>query len=85
MADARHGKCGKTFPNSSRVGHCGGCHETFVGLGAFDQHRIGQGKERRCLDLFDGIAEFWQDDRGFWHFGAKLTEEQKETMWGAKA
>jgi hypothetical protein len=27
-------------------------------------------------------ADHWQDEHGYWHHGAKLTEEQKAKMWG---
>ena len=85
----KHGKCGKEFPNGSRIGHCGACCETFVGLKAFDAHRRGEhGVDRHCEVLptywtdEDGNVRcgHWQDSRGFWHFGTRDdrfdTEEQ---------
>ena len=81
-----HPKCGKTFPDGSRSGHCSGCCETFIGLGAFEQHRDGDHAVRRfCKTLTDGEGGFWLDDRGYWHHGEKLTEEQKASMWGKAA
>lgn len=70
MSKVRCADCGTVFPNSHRVGHCGkgGCHETFVGLTAFDAHRVGQhGVNRRC----EIREKHWQDDRGFWHYGPR--------------
>lgn len=35
-----HGKCGKRWGGFNTC-HCGGCHETFTGITAFDAHRVG--------------------------------------------
>ncbi|NMR29937.1 FDXHR family putative zinc-binding protein [Crystallibacter degradans] len=79
-----HPKCGKTFPGGTQHGHCGECCETFSGLAAFESHRVGSHSEntRRCLNpaaevATDGTKPFWQDDRGYWHFGERMTDEQK--------
>lgn len=83
-----HPKCGKRFPSGSRAGHCAACCETFIGTAAFEAHRVGEHgtPERRCLTpetetASDGTKPFWQDDRGYWHFGERLTDEQKAKMW----
>lgn len=80
-----HPACGKTFPNGSRAGHCSGCCETFIGLTAFEKHRIGDHNvDRRCDTLTDGENGYWLDESGYWHHGPKLTDEQKAKMWGDK-
>lgn len=33
-----HGACRKTW-SGNRAAHCGGCHETFTGITAFDAHQ----------------------------------------------
>lgn len=60
--------CGEHFPNAATIGHCSGCCRTFVGLGAFDAHRVGKhGVDRRCE-----IGEkHWQDKKGYWHIGQR--------------
>ncbi|MEU4133626.1 FDXHR family putative zinc-binding protein [Streptomyces wuyuanensis] len=35
-----HGACGRWWTGTERS-HCGGCHETFTGLTAFERHRKG--------------------------------------------
>jgi hypothetical protein len=69
--------CGKQWPHTNRYGHCAaeGCHETFVGLGAFDAHRVGKHgtPDRRCE-----IGEkHWQDEKGYWHTGKRLEAGEK--------
>lgn len=35
-----HGACGKSWLQvGNQTGHCGGCHLTFSGLGAFERHQ----------------------------------------------
>lgn len=88
-----HPKCGKRFPGTVRFGHCSVCCETFVGLGAFEAHRVGEhGVDRRCeLKPYRSYTKeyphtevfgHWQDDKGFWHYGERLTPEQREKLWG---
>lgn len=61
-------RCDNRYPNNSRAGHCGGCHETFIGLGAFDAHRVGpHGPERRC----EVTVAHWADKSGHWHIGER--------------
>lgn len=36
-----HGKCGASWTGAGRA-HCGGCHETFSSLSAFDSHQRGE-------------------------------------------
>ena len=89
-----HPKCGKTFPGGSQAGHCGSCCETFIGLVAFEAHRVGSHSEntRHCQmqpyettsDEGKTIYGHWQDDRGYWHHGKRLTKDEKEAIWGTK-
>ena len=41
-----HPKCGKKYPANNTHGHCSRCHETFVGVTAFEE--LG-GEERQVL------------------------------------
>lgn len=74
-------RCGKRVPNSAY--HCGGCHETFIGLGAFDRHR----KRGACIiepvskDPFVDSG-FWVDGDGYWHSGKRMTAEEIEERFG---
>lgn len=62
------------------IGHCSKCHETFVGNTAFDTHfRRHEDGTTYCPPL---EGDWWQDDRGYWHKGKRLTEEQKQRIWG---
>jgi hypothetical protein len=73
--------CKKPFPHSERAGHCTACHETFIGLAAFDAHRVGEHgtPDRRCeLKPEESTGEkgqtaygHWQDERGYWHHGKR--------------
>lgn len=75
----RHGFCGKIVRNSAY--HCGGCCETFVGETAFVQHRRGmQCSTEPVKDPYAKGQGFWLDDEGYWHVGAKMTQEQKEKL-----
>lgn len=89
-----HPKCQKQFPNSSRTGHCSGCCETFIGIEAFDAHRVGNhGADRRCeIQPYettgdDGKVRYghWQDERGYWHHGKRLTQAEKDRIFGGRA
>lgn len=40
-------RCGAWWTGSGRC-HCGGCHETFSGLTAFDRHRTQDGEHGTC-------------------------------------
>lgn len=77
-----HGACGKTWDQKgNRSGHCGGtCHETFYGVTVFDKHR----KDGVCLDPRELPGPWWQDDDEQWHFGVRLTDEQKTAIWGER-
>lgn len=79
MTGILHPKCGKRFPNGSRAGHCAGCCETFIGNGAFEQHRVGDHETDRRCEIQGG---HWLDDSGHYHYGPRLTDEQKAKMWG---
>ena len=96
MSSAFHPKCGRRFPSGNRAGHCAACCETFIGQTAFEAHRVGEhGVDRRCIDLIaaadayemgeENAAPFWTDERGYWHHGAKLTDEQKAALYGKAA
>lgn len=86
-----HPPCGKSFPEGSRAGHCAACHETFVGGAGFDNHRVGKHgtPDRRCeIKPYETVNEqgvtiygHWQDDRGYWHYGKQLTDEEKKAIF----
>lgn len=88
-----HPSCGKTYPSNNTAGHCAACHETFIGLSAFDAHRIGEhGNNRRCeIQPYETPTEtgtrygHWQDKRGYWHHGRKLTAAEKDKLWNKEA
>lgn len=79
--------CGKTWPHSEHAGHCAACCETFMGLAAFDAHRVGEhGVDRRCelkpetWETEKGTRHgHWQDARGYWHYGRRGYWNDKET------
>ncbi len=50
IPDIGCGRCNNRWGGTSTC-HCSGCHETFTGLTAFDQHRTGSHTHstRRCL------------------------------------
>mgnify|MGYP007086377473 CR=1 FL=1 len=82
-------KCGKTIKDSAY--HCNGCHDSFIGLTAFDAHRIYESKESEKRICFMDIAsdpyeagskQFWADAEGYWHLGKKMTDEEKKAIWG---
>lgn len=89
-----HPVCSKTFPSGSSAGHCARCCETFIGAAAFDMHRVGLpgGPDRRCeLQPYESVNKrgtvvygHWQDPEGFWHYGKKMTAEEKAARWPAK-
>lgn len=73
--------CGEPLGISNAYGHCGACHLTFSGLGAFDKHRRGaHDGGRHCVDPATDVeltekgkrkALWWQDARGRWHEGER--------------
>lgn len=74
-----HGQCGKTWlQKGNKSGHCSGCHVTFYGSTTFDRHR----RNGTCLDPNTLDGPWWTDDDGQWHYGERLTDEQKKEMWG---
>jgi hypothetical protein len=88
MSKAVHPKCGKSFPGGDSAGHCANCCETFIGLATFDAHLTRDESGRYFhTDPSTTPAEamWWLDDRGCWHKGARLTDEQKAKMFGATA
>lgn len=87
MATATHPTCGKTFPGSNSAGHCATCCETFIGLTAFENHRVGDFPDgRRCeIQPYESVGDdgktrfgHWADDRGYWHHGKRMTQADKE-------
>jgi hypothetical protein len=88
MSKPVHPKCGKSFPGGDGAGHCANCCETFIGLATFDAHltRDESGTYHHTNPAeAPAEAKWWLDDRGYWHKGNRLTEEQKAAMFGAKA
>ena len=87
-----HPKCGKTFPSNNRHGHCASCCETYVGLAAFDAHRRGHFEARECVNQpYESVGEsaktrygHWLDSDGYWHYGKKLSTEERQEIWGTK-
>lgn len=69
--DVLHPKCGKRWTNNDTVGHCSACCETFYGLKAFEKHRRGGS----CFSRADKL--FWQDDKERWHYGERMSDEDK--------
>lgn len=92
MALVTHPKCGKQFPGSNTAGHCANCCETFMGLNAFEMHRIGEhGTPERCCEIQptetigdDGKTRYghWADERGYWHYGRRQTKEEIAARFG---
>lgn len=80
MAWVYHPKCDSRFwAAGNRSGHCAQCCDTYYGITAFDKHqRLVDGKVvcARTGPLW------WQDDKGSWHHGERLTEEKKRELWG---
>ena len=90
MAKTTHPKCGKTFPGGDGSGHCPSCCETFIGLTAYDAHRVGaHGEDRRCeiqpyeLTDDDGKTRYghWMDERGYYRHGRRLTKDERAELW----
>lgn len=88
----KHPKCGKNFPTGERAGHCDTCCETFIGLSSFEAHRTGAHgtPDRRCeiLPYENGHTEagkpiygHWEDERGYWRYGRKLTPEETKALF----
>ncbi|MNW61834.1 hypothetical protein D3C74_399220 [compost metagenome] len=87
---AIHGACGKEIPNGNNNGHCSACHEGFIGNASFEAHRVGEYPIRDCqiqpyINGFTSTGKskygHWQDDRGYWRFGKKLTAEEKAELF----
>lgn len=76
-----HPKCGNRFPAGDRTGHCASCCESFYGLAAFDQHQsAADGRVSCSLPSTDG-GKWWLDDSDRWHYGEKMSEEDKARIW----
>jgi hypothetical protein len=68
MANPTHscGKCKKRWTGLARS-HCGGCHETFAGIRAFDLHQVGGNP---CLDpAVKGMVEVAKPWGSMWSLG----------------
>ena len=73
--------CKKTFPGGERAGHCAACCETFIGLAAFEAHRVGEHgtPDRRCELKPETYTNskgqtahgHWRDDNGYLHIGQR--------------
>lgn len=83
---SKHHKCGREIPGGNSGGHCGKCCRSFRGDAAFDNHlkRRNDGSGRSdCMDPSAAYKEngkqhpYWQDDKGVWHYGPRITEEAK--------
>lgn len=42
--------CGTTQRHSDIFGCCAACHRAFIGIKAFDDHWVGTGEDRHCVD-----------------------------------
>ena len=74
-------RCGVSWRNIERDGHCSGCHRTFRGLGAFDDHF--RGDDRHCTDPAtrhrkDG-SPMWRLIDGTW----RTTDVPPAGLWRA--
>lgn len=68
------------------------CHETFVGITAFDGHRrtADDGVTRICvIQPYETVQEsgkisygHWLDSDGYYHYGQQMTDERKKELWG---
>lgn len=93
MTTTTHGACGKTIPTGSRAGHCGACHENFIGLTAFDAHRTGPYDNRTCqIQPYETVGDngktkygHWADNNGNWHHGRQLTADERTALFDRKA
>lgn len=90
MNNPYHPPCGKSYPAGNQAGHCAKCCETFIGQTAFDMHRVGLpgSAERHCeIQPYETTGKHgkpayghWQDDKGYFHYGRKADEAEKERM-----
>jgi len=90
MGQPWHPRCGKRFPAGSRAGHCAVCCGTFIGLSAYDAH-LSRDESGAYIHLDPATLptdapknDWWADESGHWHKGARLTDEQKAQMFGAE-
>ena len=68
----------------NRTGHCANCHETYIGEAAWNNHyhmNFDTG-EMFCRSPVLVEGKWWLDDEGYWHYGKRLTAEDKERIWG---
>lgn len=92
MTQPYHPTCGKRFPGGAQAGHCAVCCETFIGNTAFEAHRVGDWDNRRCeIQPYETTSDddktrygHWQDDKGHWHHGKRLSKDERAAIWGDK-
>lgn len=86
--------CHQTYPGGERAGHCAACHQTFIGLVSFDAHRVGPFPDGRHCQIqpyesttANGGTRYghWADADGNWHHGRKLTQADRERLYGDAA
>lgn len=60
--------CGTSLPRFLRGRHCrcAACLLEFNSISAFDRHRVGDGRDRRCLTTNEMIALGMRLNRGGW-------------------
>ena len=58
---------------------CMGCGALFLGVPAFDAHRIGRhGRDRRCATTADMLgAGLAQDERGVWLWASEVGQPRR--------
>ena len=81
-ARVTHGACGRSWVQvGDRSGHCAGCHDTFCGSRAFDDHR----RDGACLDPAE-LGGLWRrDENGQWRNSPVMSDEDRERLQSGKA
>lgn len=85
MSTFVHAKCGKTIKNrGNRTGHCGNCCETYYGETAWNKHYTTDESMERiiCRSPVPVEGKWWLDEYDHWHFGRRMTEDEKKEIWG---
>lgn len=72
MSDIGCGRCDARW-GGTRTSHCGGCHQTFTGLSAFDAHRTGSHAKRSCLNPATAVNQN-EDSDSYGELIFKLTD-----------
>ena len=69
--------CHHTIPAGQSPCHCAGCHETFIGLTAFDHHRSAfTCHDPATITTKPGEPGFSRDHDGNWHWAEIRTPDQ---------